>query len=60
MRAELKGIVDGMCLACEKGVQKLQIQSDSQAVITLLTKHDTAYTQHATLVNSFKLLCSRD
>ncbi|CAN1121366.1 Putative ribonuclease H protein At1g65750 [Linum perenne] len=36
MRAELRGIIDGMLLAWEKGVRKLVIQTDSRAAVEIL------------------------
>ncbi|CAN1152298.1 Putative ribonuclease H protein At1g65750 [Linum perenne] len=36
MRAELKGIIEGMKLAWDKGIRKLRIQSDSKVAVDLL------------------------
>ncbi|CAN1179089.1 Putative ribonuclease H protein At1g65750 [Linum perenne] len=36
MRAELRGIIDRMHLAWEKGVKKLMIQTDSRAAVAIL------------------------
>ncbi|CAN1331261.1 hypothetical protein LINPERPRIM_LOCUS35256 [Linum perenne] len=37
MRVELRGIVEGMKLAWNKGIKKLRIQSDSKAAVEMLS-----------------------
>ncbi|CAN1784075.1 Putative ribonuclease H protein At1g65750 [Linum perenne] len=44
MRAELRGIVEGMRLAWDKGVRKLNIQTDSRAAVAIL--HNESETTH--------------
>ncbi|CAN1821557.1 Putative ribonuclease H protein At1g65750, partial [Linum perenne] len=36
MRAELRGILDGMRVVWDKGIRKLCIQTDSRAVVAML------------------------
>ncbi|CAN1130924.1 Putative ribonuclease H protein At1g65750 [Linum perenne] len=38
MRAELRGIIEGMSLAWDKGVRKLCIQTDSKAAVSILNR----------------------
>ncbi|CAN1148459.1 hypothetical protein LINPERPRIM_LOCUS38102 [Linum perenne] len=40
MRAELRGIVEGMKLAWEKGIHKLLIHTDSLAAVEMLFNFD--------------------
>ncbi|CAN0861950.1 Putative ribonuclease H protein At1g65750 [Linum grandiflorum] len=58
-RAELRAIVDGLELAWTLGIRRIQVQSDSMAAITILSKVSELEHQHATLVLQFKELCSR-
>ncbi|CAN1295022.1 Putative ribonuclease H protein At1g65750 [Linum perenne] len=40
MRAELRGIIEGMKLAWDKGIRKLSIQSDSRAAVQMLSNRN--------------------
>ncbi|CAN1123628.1 Putative ribonuclease H protein At1g65750 [Linum perenne] len=55
MRAELRGIIEGMKIAWGKGVRRLCVQSDSQAAVSLL-----CCKEHEALVADFVDLSSRD
>ncbi|CAN1146436.1 Putative ribonuclease H protein At1g65750 [Linum perenne] len=46
MRAELRGIVDGMRLAWDKGVRKLNIQTDSRAAVAILQNESETTHRH--------------
>ncbi|CAN1167928.1 Putative ribonuclease H protein At1g65750 [Linum perenne] len=46
MRAEIRGIVEGMRLAWERGIRKLSIQTDSRAAVALLTAEDDRLHRH--------------
>ncbi|CAN1120779.1 Putative ribonuclease H protein At1g65750 [Linum perenne] len=59
VRAEIKGIIEGMCLAWERGIRKLRIQSDSASAIRLLTEASWQKHQHWGLVCQFQELKSR-
>ncbi|CAN1824587.1 Putative ribonuclease H protein At1g65750 [Linum perenne] len=54
IRAEMRGIVDGMGIAWDKGVRKLGIQSDSASEIKLLTDASWNNHQHLSLVRQFQ------
>ncbi|CAN1766303.1 Putative ribonuclease H protein At1g65750 [Linum perenne] len=60
MRAEIRGIVEGMRLAWERGIRKLSIQTDSRAAVALLTAGDDRRHRHASLVQQFHELRMRD
>ncbi|CAN1121361.1 Putative ribonuclease H protein At1g65750, partial [Linum perenne] len=60
MRAELRGIIDGMLLAWEKGVRKLVIQTDSRAAVEILLNDSDLAHRHASLVEQFSSLKNRD
>ncbi|CAN1766325.1 Putative ribonuclease H protein At1g65750, partial [Linum perenne] len=60
MRAEIRGIVEGMRLAWERGIRKLSIQTDSRAAVALLTAEDDRLHRHASLVQLFHELRMRD
>ncbi|CAN1137163.1 Putative ribonuclease H protein At1g65750, partial [Linum perenne] len=60
MRAELRGIVEGMRLAWDRGIRKLCIQSDSKAAVSILSKVDDLDHRHASLVEQFQALKNRD
>ncbi|CAN1761170.1 Putative ribonuclease H protein At1g65750, partial [Linum perenne] len=60
MRAEIRGIVEGMRLAWERGIRKLSIQTDSRAAVALLTAEDDRLHRHASLVQQFHELRMRD
>ncbi|CAN1146438.1 Putative ribonuclease H protein At1g65750, partial [Linum perenne] len=60
MRAELRGIVDGMRLAWDKGVRKLNIQTDSRAAVAILQNESETTHRHASLVAQFVSLKNRD
>ncbi|CAN1743013.1 Putative ribonuclease H protein At1g65750 [Linum perenne] len=60
MRAEIRGIVEGMRLAWESGIRKLSIQTDSRAAVALLTAVDDRPHRHASLVQQFHELRMRD
>ncbi|CAN1142156.1 Putative ribonuclease H protein At1g65750 [Linum perenne] len=59
MRAELRGIVEGMKLAWNKGIRKLSIQSDSKAAVETLSNRRSPVGQHSSLVEQFFELSSR-
>ncbi|CAN1154630.1 Putative ribonuclease H protein At1g65750 [Linum perenne] len=46
MRAELRGISDGMHLAWEKGVRKLMIQTDLRAAVAIMTNESDRAHRH--------------
>ncbi|CAN1199163.1 Putative ribonuclease H protein At1g65750 [Linum perenne] len=60
MRAELRGIIDGMHRAWEKGVRKLMIQTDSRAAVEILPNDSDLAHRHASLVEQFRSLRNRD
>ncbi|CAN1154631.1 Putative ribonuclease H protein At1g65750 [Linum perenne] len=60
MRAELRGISDGMHLAWEKGVRKLMIQTDLRAAVAIMTNESDRAHRHATLVEQFCSLKNRE
>ncbi|CAN1770919.1 Putative ribonuclease H protein At1g65750 [Linum perenne] len=60
MRAELRGIIDGMHLAWEKGVRKLVIQTDSRAAVAILLNDSNRTHRHASIVEQFTSLKNRD
>ncbi|CAN1148633.1 Putative ribonuclease H protein At1g65750, partial [Linum perenne] len=60
MRAELRGIVEGMKLAWSLGIRKLCVQSDSKAAVQLLSNEGPSLCQHASLLQQFAELASRD
>ncbi|CAN1818654.1 Putative ribonuclease H protein At1g65750 [Linum perenne] len=60
MRAELRGIVEGMKLAWERGVRKLLIQTDSREAVDLLSSLENRNNQHAILIKQVAELSSRD
>ncbi|CAN1165013.1 Putative ribonuclease H protein At1g65750 [Linum perenne] len=60
MRAELRGIIEGMSLAWDKGVRRLCIQTDSKAAVSILAKVDNLNHRHASLVEQFHALKNRD
>ncbi|CAN1835860.1 Putative ribonuclease H protein At1g65750 [Linum perenne] len=53
MRAELRGIIEGMRLAWSMGIRKLRIQTDSKAAVEMLSKFNTQNNQHASLIEQF-------
>ncbi|CAN1157728.1 Putative ribonuclease H protein At1g65750 [Linum perenne] len=59
MRAEIRGIVEGMKLAWNKGIRKLRIQSDSKAAVEMLVNRRNPVGQHSNLVEQFFELSSR-
>ncbi|CAN1121685.1 Putative ribonuclease H protein At1g65750, partial [Linum perenne] len=60
MRAELRGIFEGMKLAWSKSIKKLRIQSDSKAAVEMLSDRSFQNNQHASLIEQFSDLCSRE
>ncbi|CAN1850210.1 Putative ribonuclease H protein At1g65750 [Linum perenne] len=60
MRAELRGIIEGMKLAWNTGIRKLRIQSDSKAAVEMLSTRRSENNQHASLIEQFNELQSRD
>ncbi|CAN1846003.1 Putative ribonuclease H protein At1g65750 [Linum perenne] len=60
MRAELRGIVEGMKIAWEAGIRRLCIQTDSRAAVALLSSSDGRLHRHANLVEQFSDLRNRD
>ncbi|CAN1351644.1 Putative ribonuclease H protein At1g65750 [Linum perenne] len=59
-RAELTGVVLGLERAWEKGIRKLEVQTDSACAVQLLAEGVSDSHQHGTLVRKFKLLFERD
>ncbi|CAN1325899.1 Putative ribonuclease H protein At1g65750, partial [Linum perenne] len=59
MRAELRGILDGMRLAWDNGIRKLCIQTDSRAAVAILEKDDLHGHRHSALVEQFRALKGR-
>ncbi|CAN1343203.1 Putative ribonuclease H protein At1g65750 [Linum perenne] len=59
MRAEIRGIVEGMKWAWNKGIRKLRIQSDSKAAVDMLSNRRVSVGQHSNLVEQFFELSSR-
>ncbi|CAN1152297.1 hypothetical protein LINPERPRIM_LOCUS28851 [Linum perenne] len=53
MRAELKGIIEGMKLAWDKGIRKLRIQSDSKVAVDLLCSVESSCNTHDALPVQF-------
>ncbi|CAN1823818.1 hypothetical protein LINPERHAP1_LOCUS30518 [Linum perenne] len=60
MRAELRGIVEGMKLAWNTGIRKLCIQSYSKAAVKMLSNLGSTNNQHVILIEPFSELSSRD
>ncbi|CAN0839785.1 Putative ribonuclease H protein At1g65750 [Linum grandiflorum] len=58
-RAEMQAIGNGLQLAWNLGIRRIQVQSDSMTAISILAKDSELRHQHATLVIQFKELCSR-
>ncbi|CAN0876743.1 Putative ribonuclease H protein At1g65750 [Linum grandiflorum] len=58
-RAEIQAIVDGLKLAWNLGIRRIQVQSDSMTAISILVKDSELRHQHAALVLQFQELCSR-
>ncbi|CAN0913001.1 Putative ribonuclease H protein At1g65750, partial [Linum grandiflorum] len=58
-RVELRAIVDCLELVWTLGVRRIQVQYDSMAAITTLSKVSELEHQHVALVLEFKELCSR-
>ncbi|CAN1759332.1 Putative ribonuclease H protein At1g65750 [Linum perenne] len=50
MRAELRGILDGMRMAWDRGIRKLCIQTDSRAAVAILENDDLHGHRHSSLV----------
>ncbi|CAN1166821.1 hypothetical protein LINPERPRIM_LOCUS34474 [Linum perenne] len=46
-----------MCIACDKGVTKLRIRTDSHFAVSLLSNLNSNNHQHESLCMHFKLLC---
>ncbi|CAN1175634.1 Putative ribonuclease H protein At1g65750 [Linum perenne] len=46
MRAELRGIIEGIILAWEKGIRKLCIQTDSRAAVNILSCVENRLNRH--------------
>ncbi|CAN1176340.1 Putative ribonuclease H protein At1g65750 [Linum perenne] len=60
MRSELRAIVEGMKLAWSKDIRRLRIQTDSKAAVTMLSKPYSVNNQHASLIEQFSELSSRN
>ncbi|CAN1182371.1 Putative ribonuclease H protein At1g65750 [Linum perenne] len=60
MRAELRGIIEGMRLAWGIGIRKLCIQTDSRAAVALLRESAPHNHHHMSLVDQFHNLKNRD
>ncbi|CAN1730826.1 Putative ribonuclease H protein At1g65750 [Linum perenne] len=58
-RAEMRGAVEGMLIAWELNVRRLEIQLDSTAAISILLQANTGH-QHSSLVARFQRLRARD
>ncbi|CAN1264868.1 Putative ribonuclease H protein At1g65750 [Linum perenne] len=59
-RAEIRGIIEGMNLAWNKGIRKLAIQTDSKCAVLLLQKVGNEDHQHAGLVRAYEILLRRN
>ncbi|CAN0878912.1 Putative ribonuclease H protein At1g65750 [Linum grandiflorum] len=59
-RAELRGAVEGMRIAWDMRIRKLEIQLDSAAAVHILTARDLADHQHMALVHKFRNLQARN
>ncbi|CAN1790420.1 Putative ribonuclease H protein At1g65750, partial [Linum perenne] len=60
MRAELRGILEGLELVWSKGIRKLCIQSDSKAAVSIILHSSRTQHQHSALINRFNQLFKRD
>ncbi|CAN1791724.1 Putative ribonuclease H protein At1g65750, partial [Linum perenne] len=60
IRAELRGIIEGMHLAWNYGIRRLAIQTDSAYAVQILTNHKNSDHQHASLACSYLDLTMRD
>ncbi|CAN1778990.1 Putative ribonuclease H protein At1g65750, partial [Linum perenne] len=58
-RAELRGAVEGMAIAWNLGIRKLEIQLDSTAAINILLQSHNGH-QHSSLAARFQRLRERD
>ncbi|CAN1155894.1 Putative ribonuclease H protein At1g65750 [Linum perenne] len=59
-KAELRGAVSGLQLACERGYRKIQLQLDSQCAVQLLQGDDLEDHAHeATIITARLLLRSK-
>ncbi|CAN1191192.1 Putative ribonuclease H protein At1g65750, partial [Linum perenne] len=59
IRAEMKAVVESLKLAWSIGIRKLEVQSDSQAALTLLLDGAQTTHQHMAFVAEFQELRSR-
>ncbi|CAN1777365.1 Putative ribonuclease H protein At1g65750 [Linum perenne] len=60
MREELRGVIEGMKMAWNKGIRILRIQTDSKAAVDLLSDSHNRNTQHASLIEQFSELSARE
>ncbi|CAN1122806.1 Putative ribonuclease H protein At1g65750 [Linum perenne] len=60
VRAEMRGIVEGMSIAWNRGIRKLRIQSDSATAIKILSDTTWVNHQHSHLVRMFRELSARN
>ncbi|CAN1216012.1 hypothetical protein LINPERPRIM_LOCUS467, partial [Linum perenne] len=51
--AEIRGVLDGMSLAWDKGIRKLRIQTDSSTAVHFLTDNKKTNHQHSNLVSLY-------
>ncbi|CAN1762396.1 Putative ribonuclease H protein At1g65750 [Linum perenne] len=60
MRAKLRGIIESMRLAWDKGIRKLCVQTDTRAAVSLLEDSVGWSHRHSSLVDLFHSLKNRD
>ncbi|CAN1185302.1 Putative ribonuclease H protein At1g65750 [Linum perenne] len=60
MRAELRGITEGMKIARDSGIRRLCIQTNSRAAVALLSSNNGRLHRYANLVEQFISLKNRD
>ncbi|CAI0449362.1 unnamed protein product [Linum tenue] len=58
-RAELRGAVEGLQLAWERGYCRVRVELDFQCVVQLLHSQSTDH-HHAVVIERFQELCTRD
>ncbi|CAN0927047.1 Putative ribonuclease H protein At1g65750 [Linum grandiflorum] len=59
-RAELRGAIEGLRLAWQLGHQRVALQMDSKAALSILQAREESSHQHASLVLQFCSLLQRD
>ncbi|CAN1732174.1 Putative ribonuclease H protein At1g65750 [Linum perenne] len=60
VRAEMRGVVDGMALAWDKGIRTLRIQTDSSLAVSLFANACSTNHQHSSLLGIFQKLKRRN